>query len=283
MTVTLPATSGVGLRAPYYADFAQKAGLTGFLEIHPENYFGGGLRLAYLQEASKNYPLSFHCVGLSLGSTSKPKPQHLASLKKLVERFKPAAVSDHLSWSASGNAHLNDLLPLPYTRETLSFVMSNIDHVQQTLGRPLLIENPSVYLSYKENHFHEADFLNELCSRTGCGILLDVNNIYVNAHNNGVHAEDYIGLIKATYVKQIHLSGHTKAGDATGRLIIDTHDHPTCEEVWSLYDYTLSRFGRTPTLIEWDGQFPPLADLLDEADRAKAMIETVFVGSHAAA
>lgn len=268
----LPLEAGVGLRGPYFSDFASGTPRVGFLEIHPENYFGGGHRLACLQEAAKHYPLSFHCVGLSLGSVEPPKAEHLKHLARLCDRFKPSLVSDHLSWSASGNAHLNDLLPLPYTRESLSFVCRNIHAAQQALGRSIAIENPSTYLTFEENEFSEADFLNEVSARTGCGILLDVNNIYVSACNNNFDARTYLEDINENAVAEIHLSGHTVGGDATGQLRIDTHDRKVCDDVWELYDFALGLIGPRPTLIEWDAHFPPLARLLGEAKKAQILL-----------
>lgn len=268
----LPVSAGVGLRAPHYFDFAQGNLKTGFLEIHPENYFGGGLRRAYLEEIAGHYPISFHCVGLSLGSVQRPALDHLKKLKNLMDAINPAAISDHVSWSASGNAHLNDLLPLPYTPESLRHIAANIDHVQNFLGRQIAVENPSVYACFKSSPIEEPDFINQLVALTGCGILLDINNIFVNACNNGIDATRYLNAIDGRAVSEIHLAGHRIGGDASGKLRIDTHDHPVCAEVWELYAAAIERFGPRPTLIEWDAQVPPIQTLLNEAEKASIIM-----------
>jgi uncharacterized protein (UPF0276 family) len=277
----LPLSAGVGLRAPYFQAFASGTPATGFLEIHPENYYGGGARLEYLAEAASHYPLSFHCVGLSLGSTERPRPDLLKKLQSLTARFSPALVSDHVSWSASGNAHLNDLLPLPYTLESLAFVARNIDYVQQALGRSIAVENPSVYLTFRGNVLAEAEFLNELCYRTGCFLLLDINNLYVNAFNNRLNIGRYLETIDAGAVAEYHLAGHT-----TGKMLIDTHDQTICNDVWAMYDIALRKIGPRPTLIERDGNYPPLDELLAEAAKAQIKLDAAVAlrrSVHAAA
>lgn len=272
---SLPAEAGVGLRAPHFTDFVSGAPRTGFLEIHPENYFGGGARLDVLEAVEEHYSLSFHCTGLSLGSRQGPKKRHIERLKWLVERFRPASISDHLSWSASGNAHLNDLLPLPYTRESLWTVTANINTVQQALGHRILIENPSLYLNFAESPLEEAEFISDVAARTGCGILLDVNNLFVNQCNNGNDAIGYIDTLDACDIGEIHLAGHSTGTGEANRLKIDTHDQPVAPEVWRLYAYALERFGPKPTLIEWDAQVPYLQALLDEASKAQKMLNAM--------
>lgn len=275
----LPLRAGVGLRAPHYAAFASGRPDTGFLEIHPENYFGGGARTAYLEEAARYYPLSFHCVGLSLGSPQRPASTHLSALKKLVARFNPVAVSDHLSWSASGNAHLNDLLPLPYTAETMHFFRANVNAVQDALGRAIFVENPTAYLTFPGSR-HEAEFLSELATLTGCRILLDVNNLYVNHCNNSINMADYLARLDSAAVAEIHLAGHALPNEHAHGLRIDTHDHPVSNPVWALYAHTLALIGPKPTLIEWDANIPPLDTLLGEAEKAESMMR-VFMPAEA--
>jgi uncharacterized protein len=279
----LPVQTGVGLRAPHYSDFVTGTPDTGFLEIHPENYFGGGLRRAYLEEIKKHYPISFHCVGMSLGSIERPKIEHLKKLKQLVDAINPVSISDHISWSASGNAHLNDLLPLPYTPESLSVICNNINVVQDFLGRRILVENPSVYACFKHSILEETDFINQITTRTNCGILLDINNVFVNACNNGIDAERYIKSISADAVGEIHLAGHMAGKDKT-ELRIDTHDEPVCDDVWMLYERTIAHMGVRPTLVEWDAKLPALDVLLNEAAKAQSIMD-IFFGKmpHAAA
>ncbi len=272
----MPVTAGVGLRGKHFADFASGKPDAGFLEIHPENYFGGGARLHYLQEAAKHYALSFHCVGMSLGSVERPKADHLANLKRLVARFKPKHVSDHLSWSASGNAHLNDLLPLPYTEESFRFIAANIDHVQQELGCPISIENPSSYLAFRHSEIPEAEFMNQLAAKTGCGILLDLNNVFVSACNTNSSVQAHIDEINPAFVREYHLAGHSVSEDVR----IDTHDAPVCNDVWDIYSYALRKIGARPTLIEWDAQLPELPVLLHEARKASQRLSWAMTPSY---
>ncbi|MFM9889666.1 MAG: DUF692 family multinuclear iron-containing protein [Rickettsiales bacterium] len=261
--------AGIGLRAPHVDALLDGRPDIGWLEVHPENYFCGGLHADRLTKVRELYPVSFHGVGLSLGSAHAVSHQHLAQLKQLVDRHDPVRVSDHASWSASGNAHLNDLLPLPYTEESLAALCRNIAIVQDTLGRQILIENPSTYVTFTHSTLHEADFMAEASHLTGCGILLDVNNIHVQAHNHGLDALDYLTRLPISAVQEIHLAGHIEQAFGDRTLYIDTHSRPVSEAVWALYDTAIARFGAVPTLVEWDKDLPTLDVLLAEAAQAE--------------
>ena len=264
---------GIGLRHPYYDEILSSCPSVGFLEIHPENYFGGGKSIDILDKIAAHYPLSFHSVGLSLGSADPVSSQHLQQIKDLVTRYNPALISDHASWSASGNAHLNDLLPLPYTPSTLDALCRNVDRVQSALGRTILVENPSSYLTVSGSTMTEFEFMNAVAERTGCGLLLDVNNVFVQAYNHGLDAELYLASIEPSYVKEMHLAGHLIETAAEETVLVDSHSRPVRAEVWQLYRLAVARFGPVPTLIEWDQDFPPLQTLLDEASQARAVIQ----------
>jgi hypothetical protein len=241
----------------------------GWLEIHTENYMGGGRPLEYLTALRRDYPVSLHGVGLSLGSADGLDPAHLARTKALVERIGPAIVSEHLSWSTVGSIYLADLLPLPMTEEALWLVCSHVDEVQSSLGRNILVENPSSYLRYRHSTIQEWEFLAVVAARTGCGILCDVNNIYVSACNLGFDALAYLDALPADRIGEIHLAGHIARTLESGRVLrIDDHGSHVSEAVWDLYDAAIARFGRIPTLIEWDTNLPPLGVLLDQAARA---------------
>lgn len=264
-----PISVGVGLRAPHYRDVLATQPDVGWFEVHSENYFGaGGPPHHYLEHVRADYPISLHGVGLSLGSADALNKRHLSRLKRLIARYEPGLVSDHLSWSAIGGRYLNDLLPLPYTEETLAHVAARVRKAQEFLGRELLIENPSTYLQYAHSTIPEWDFLAEVTRRADCGILLDVNNVYVSAFNHGFDPHAYLRAIPAERVKEIHLAGHTCKCYPEGEILIDTHNTLVAEPVWTLYQETLTLFGPRPTLIEWDTDLPPLAVLLEEAARA---------------
>jgi uncharacterized protein (UPF0276 family) len=259
---------GIGLRAPHYAEILERRPTLGFLEVHSENFFAaGGPALAWLERFRPAYPLSFHGVGLSLGSADALDERHLARLEALVRRFEPALVSEHLCWSAFGGRHANELLPLPYTEESLALVCERIEMVQERLGRAILVENVSSYRSFPESTIPEWEFVNEAAKRTGCGVLLDVNNVWVNATNHGFDTHRYIEAIDARAVGEIHLAGYEVEGD----LLIDTHGTPVSDAVWDLYAFTLARLGMKPTLIEWDTDIPALDVLLDEVAKARAI------------
>jgi uncharacterized protein (UPF0276 family) len=259
-------------------DLLQSLPELGWLEVHSENYFGdGGAPLYYLEQARSHYPVSLHGVGLSLGSTDKLNKDHLKHLQQLIDRFDPLFVSDHLSWSSVDGIYMNDLLPLPYTEEALAHFSERVQQVQDYIGHELLVENPSSYLQYRHSTIDEAEFLAEVVRRSGCGLLLDVNNVYVSAMNHGFDAHAYIEAMPVDAVREYHLAGHTVRELPQGTVYIDTHDALVAESVWSLYEYTLQRIGRRPSLVEWDSNLPGLEVLLDEAGRAQAYCE----GEHA--
>ena len=267
--------AGVGLRTVHYQEMLKTLPTLSFLEVHSENYFGaGGQPLAYLERFRSEYLLSLHGVGLSLGSCDALNVQHLAKLKRLIKRFEPSLVSEHLCWVGVGGHYLNDLLPLPYTEEALTHVASRVLQAQEYLGRQILVENVSSYVQYKHSTIPEWEFIAELARRSGCALLLDVNNIYVNAVNHGFDAEDYLRAIPAASVQEIHLAGFERLEEQDGALcLIDTHGNAVSAEVWRLYARAIAHCGAVPTLIEWDTDIPPLATLLAEADKANAVLK----------
>ncbi len=279
----IPARAGIGLRHPHYEAVLERLPEVGWFEVHSENYFGESCPPHhYLEQVRNRYPLSLHGVGLSLGSTDELNVRHLEKLKALIERFEPGLISEHLCWSSAGGRYLNDLLPLPYTEEALTLVVARTAEVQEYLGRQILIENLSSYLEYTESTMPEWEFLVEVARRSGCGILLDVNNIYVSAKNHGLDAYAYIARTPGDLVQEIHLAGFSvncfvSHGNGSGAILIDTHSTPVAEEVWRLYGWTVDRIGRKPTLIEWDSELPPLDLLLNEACRAERILEASYV------
>ncbi len=261
---------GVGLRAPHYQAILAKKPSLGFLEVHSENFFGdGGQPLKYLHAFREIYPLSLHGVGLSIGSADAVNLNHLQKLKRLADAIEPALISEHLCWVGVNGRFLNDLLPLPYTVESLRHVVRHVTQVQDFLGRRISVENVSSYLEFVDSDIPEWAFIQEVADRAGCGILLDVNNIYVNATNHGFDAKTYIDAIKADSVTEIHLAGFQD----TGEILIDTHGDRVSSAVWALYAYTLARLGPVPTLIEWDSDLPALDVLLDEAKHADDLMQ----------
>lgn len=262
------AKAGIGLRAPHYVEVVETRPAVGWLEVHAENFMGGGPPLHYLETVRRDWPVSVHGVGLSLGSADGLDPEHLDRLARLVERIEPALVSEHLAWSVFGGTYLNDLLPLPYNDETLAMVARHVDQVQERLHRPVLVENPSVYLRFVDSVRDEADFLAELVRRSGCGLLCDVNNIYVNCRNHGGDPGIWLAGLPAAAVGEIHLAGHC-VNDADGiEILIDDHGSQVIDPVWALYEEAVARFPHAPTLIEWDSNIPPLATLIGEAHAA---------------
>ena len=244
-----------------------------WLEVHTENYMGCGAPLRDLDVSRREYPISLHGVGLSLGSVERLDLGHLACVRRVAERVEPALVSEHLSWSTSGGVYLADLLPLPMTEEALEAVCHHVDQTQSCLRRRILVENPSTYLRFRHSTIAEWEFLAAVAARTGCGILCDVNNIYVSAANHGWQASDYLTALSSSAVGEIHLAGHSVRELDGGRVLrIDDHGSRVIPEVWQLYSEALSLFGPVPTLIEWDTDVPPLDTLLDEAARAEALL-----------
>ncbi len=271
---SLPALAGIGLRPPHIGQVLSERPALGWLEVHSENYFSpGGVPAHVLERVRENYALSLHGVGLSLGSTDALDQTHLARLKASITRYQPALVSEHLCWSSISGHYLNDLLPLPYTREALDHVISRIGQVQDFLGRTLLVENISSYLDYTHAEIPEWEFLRELAQRSGCDLLLDVNNVYVSSHNHGFDAHAYLREIPAEKVKEIHLAGHTRVAVEGGEILIDSHDQRVCPDVWALFEFAIDRYGPTPTLIEWDSDLPALSVLDDERRRANNVLE----------
>ena len=267
----LPAAAGIGLRAPHVAGVLAERPRVAWFEVHSENYYAdGGPALTTLSSLRADYPISLHGVGMSLGSADSLDRAHLAKLARLVARIEPAAVSEHLCWSGIDGRHLNDLLPLPYTDEALDVVCANVAIVQDALGRELLVENVSTYLAFADAQIPEWEFVAAVARRTGCRLLCDVNNIYVNAVNHGFDADRYLAALPAAAVAEIHLAGF----DASGPCLIDTHGAPVAPDVWALYAKALERFGPCPTLIEWDTDIPAFAVLEREAATAQAILET---------
>ncbi|MCL4798454.1 MAG: DUF692 domain-containing protein [Burkholderiales bacterium] len=262
--------AGVGLRARHYRDFLESRPSAGWVEVHSENYFGeGGYDRHVLARVRADYPLSLHGVGLGLGSAAGLDDRHLAKLERLVRATEPVLVSEHLCWGAGLDGHLNDLLPLAYTTEALALLAGRVARVQERLGRRILVENLSTYLEFAASEMGEGEFIAELARRTGCGVLLDVNNLYVNQANQGTDALATMRAIPVDAVEEIHLAGHL----VTEHCLIDTHGDRVADAVWRLYDAALERFGPVPTLIEWDTDIPELDVLLDEAARARARME----------
>lgn len=270
----IPARAGVGLKPEHYSDILESHPDIGWFEVHPENYMGdGGPPHHYLTLIRESYPLSLHGVGLSIGSESGLDDTHLKRLQHLVERYEPSLVSEHLAWSTHEDIYFNDLLPLPYTNETLTRVADHIDQVQETIGRSMLLENPSTYVAFDGNEMSEIAFLTELVQRTGCGLLLDVNNVFVSATNHNYSADDYIDAFPVSHVGEIHLAGHASTNDEAGMdVLIDAHDRAVADPVWQLYRRAIARAGLKPTLIEWDNDVPQWPVLFAEACRAEKLM-----------
>ncbi|MDE0984945.1 MAG: DUF692 domain-containing protein [Yoonia sp.] len=273
----LPSRVGVGYKAQHYMDITQNPGPLGWLEIHAENYMGdGGRPIAQLRHLAEQFPISVHGVGLSIGGERNLDADHLARLKHLVDWLNPASFSEHLAWSTHDSHFLNDLLPLPYNAATVARVASHIDQVQDTLGRQMLLENPSSYLAFAESDMDETEFLAQIAHRTGCGLLLDVNNVFVSATNLNTSPQAYIDTFPLHAVGEMHLGGHDEDQDETGApLLIDSHGKVVVDPVWALLDYTLAKSGPKPLLIEWDNDVPEWDVLSAEivlADGALALV-----------
>ena len=269
-----PARAGVGLKADHYRVIIDTRPDVGFFEVHAENYMGaGGPPHRYLTAIREHYPLSLHGVGLSIGSDRALDPAHLQRLKALIGRYEPALFSEHLAWSSHGSSYLDDLLPVPYTDETLHRICQHIDQVQTALGRQMLLENPATYIWFKESTWRETDFIREITQRTGCGLLLDVNNVHVASTNQQWDARSYINDFALGQVQEIHLAGHSRQTDEKGRpLLIDSHDKSVDERVLELFRQVIQRIGPVPTLIEWDANIPAWPELQAQAVMAELLM-----------
>ena len=270
----VPAAAGIGLRFGHHREVIQQRPRIAWLEVHAENYLGGGPTPALLARVRRDWPLSLHGVGLSLGSAQGLSADHLARVRAAVERFEPGLVSEHLSWSVVDGTYLADLLPLPMTEEALHVVCANVDRAQHFLGRRLLIENPSSYLRFAHSTIPEPEFLAQVARRTGCGILCDVNNVFVSACNHGGSASGYLAALPPHAVGEIHLAGHSvRPLEGGGAIRIDDHGSPVVPEVWDLFREAVGRLGPVPTLIEWDTDIPPLEVLMGEARVAQQILD----------
>jgi uncharacterized protein (UPF0276 family) len=282
----IPARAGIGLRHRHVVDFLRRPPAAGWIEVHSENYLSaGGPRLAALERIRRDFPLSCHGVGLSLGSADGLDRQHLQALRGFYDRFAPALVSEHVAWSVTGGVFLNDLLPLPFTDEALAVICRNIDQTQEAFGRRILVENPSSYVAFTESTMAEWEFLRAIVQRTGCGLLLDVNNIHVSAFNTGFDAGRYLDGVPWEAVEEIHVAGHTVARFDTELLLIDDHGSPVDAVVWQLLQVALGRTGPLPVLVEWDTAVPELPVLLAEAEKADRLLDAARenrVSCHAA-
>jgi hypothetical protein len=271
---SLPASAGVGFKPAHFRDIVAAPQPIGFFEVHAENYMGaGGVPHAQLRALRERHALSVHGVGLSIGSMRPLDRAHLPRLKALCDRYQPESFSEHLAWSSHGEIYFNDLLPLPYTPQTLARVAEHVDEVQTALGRQMLLENPSSYIAFAESTIPEADFLAEVARRTGCGLLLDINNVFVSAKNHGTEPLPYLDSFPLDAVKEIHLGGHHEETDDAGApLLIDSHGSPIAGAVWALYAHIIARIGPIATLIEWDNDVPDWSTLRAEAVAAQDIL-----------
>ncbi len=280
MTVTasvqpIPARAGVGLKAEHFAEILERRPGIGWFEIHAENYMeAGGPPHHYLSAIRSDYPLSVHGVGMSIGGSGPLDEVHLGRLKVVCDRYQPGLVSEHLAWSTHDGIYLNDLLPVPYNSETLRRVVSHIEKIQSTLRRKILLENPSTYVAFVHSEMTEIEFLAEVAARTGCGLLLDVNNVLVACTNHGKDPAAYLDLFPVAHVGEIHLGGHAVDADDTGAaLLIDAHGCAVADQVWQLFQRAIDRTGPVPTLIEWDNEVPSWPTLFAEARRAESELQ----------
>lgn len=264
---------GVGLKAQHYMEVLESRPDLSFFEVHAENYMmQGGNHLRFLEAVNEHYALSIHGVGMSLGSAEGLDRTHLRRFKSLVDRFNPSLVSEHLAWSVQGGTYLNDLLPLPLNEESLDIVTKNVNAVQDAIGRQILVENPSTYMAFHATDISEPEYLERLAEATGCGLILDVNNVYVSGTNNGFSAEEYLAAFPMQHVGEIHLAGHTEKNIDGSIIRIDDHGSPVIDPVWDLYEAAILAGGIKPTLIEWDNEIPEFKILVDEANRAKSLM-----------
>lgn len=276
------AGTGIGLRSVHHDDFLAARPRIPWVEVHSENFFAaGGWPLQVLERVRRDYPVSLHGVGLSLGSADPLDATHLRQLQALIARVDPVRVSEHAAWSSIDGAFLNDLVPMPYTREALDHLVSRVQRLQEALRRPVLMENVSSYLRFPGAEMPEWEFMAALARRAGCGLLLDINNIYVNARNHGFDPREYLRAIPPALVGQMHLAGHAVTEIAGRMLLVDTHDAPVCPAVWELYAEAVARMPDVPALVEWDASLPPLPELVAEAERADAWRALVLEGDRA--
>ncbi|MBL1421074.1 MAG: DUF692 domain-containing protein [Alphaproteobacteria bacterium] len=280
----IPNSAGVGLKAQHYKNILDEKPPLGWFEVHPENYMGaGGPPHQYLTAIRELYPLSLHGVGMSLGSpVERLNPEHLARFKALVERYEPGLISEHLAWSTHEGVFYNDLLPLPYTDETLNHLVNHVNEMQDYMGRQVLIENPSVYLAYDDSPYAETEFLRQLAKKTGCGLLLDVNNIFVSASNQGYDPYDYLAAFPVECVGEIHLGGHVvekveEDDKSISEILIDAHSTAVVDDVWGIYNKLIGMIGAKPSLMEWDGDIPEWKILYDEAQTADGYLAKLDV------
>lgn len=272
-----PTSAGIGLRLPHIEEAVATRPAVAWLEIHPENFVANPHATELLTDLARSYPISVHTVGVSVGSATGIDRRHLARVRALIERVNPILVSGHLAWSTHGSEYLNDLLPLPYDDETLRIVSDQLAEVEDGLGRTFLLENPSSYVGFAGSTMTEVQFLNELVDRAGCRLLCDVSNVYLSSHNMGYDARAYLDGLPSDAIGELHLGGFTREEDEAtpgGYVLIDTHASRVADAAWGLYAYAIGRFGRRPTLIEWDNDIPTLVTLLDEACRADAISES---------
>lgn len=271
-TNPIPANAiGIGLRGEHYQEVSTGSPKVDWFEVHSENYFGqGGIAHTCLSKIRNSYPLSFHGVGLSIGSTDSLNQVHLARLKELIDQYQPALVSEHLSWSSVEGIYLHDLLPLPMTSEVIQHLVNRIQQIQEYLGQRILVENASSYLEFTHSHMPEWEFISEIAQQSGCGLLLDVNNVFVNACNHNFDPFEYISGVSPELVGEMHVAGHTVKKLSNGEIRIDSHDQRVCDEVWDLYKFAVQRYRHAPTLIEWDKNLPDFSMLLDEAEIARS-------------
>lgn len=271
---------GLGLRTDHYRDFIDASPKVDWLEVISENYLvPGGKPLYFLDRIRRDYPMVMHGVSLSIGGSDPFDADYLKQLKALIDRIQPAWISDHLCWTGTESLNLHDLLPMPYTQAALRHLTQRLQQVQDALGCPILMENVSSYVTYQADEMSEWEFIAELATRSGCDLLLDVNNVYVSSVNHGFDPHAFIDAMPARHVRQIHLAGH----EDHGSYIIDTHDHPVCDAVWDLYAHTIRRLGMVPTMIERDDNIPPLAELIAELDAARRLAEQALVSRELAA
>ena len=273
--VPIPARAGVGFKPKHFNEILSNQPDLGWFEVHPENYMGaGGAPHHQLTRIRNDYPISLHGIGLSIGGPGNLDARHLDRFKALIDRYEPGLVSEHLAWSTHDTDFFNDLLPLPYTPETLDIVCAHLDQAQNYLGRRILLENPATYVVFEESSYEEIEFLTEIVGRTGCGLLLDVNNVYVSCTNHRRDAAAYMDAFPISDVGELHLAGHAVDHDDAGaRLLIDTHDRHVVDDVWRLFASVIARAGAVPTLVEWDEDIPTWPVLFAEAYRAEAILQ----------